>query len=286
MLVSKFGAAPIAGTADECCPSLGAKPPTGKTCAADFTDVKKPACDTALDAFCRTQEADVFYVNGEVQYRRDPNGNIMYRRPNMFTSAVCKNWVSSRLEAATTALESVCSNKRLPIYLDASRTKIGTNADIPECGCVVAKNEAARAGQKWPVECMDKRCTNQGVKTFPMTKTTCNIVDCSVIMSGAQFLGSNMDVSIAQNCSAATKKEEEITGGGDSSAKNAIIGAPENANISQPVGGTVEEAGAPTDASTPLWVWILLAIVLLMIFGGGGYAYYRMNNNNVNAVGY
>lgn len=275
---SRFGAAAssTAGSADECCPSLGAKPPTGKTCAADFTDVKKPACDTALDAFCRSQEADVFYISGEAQYRKDANGNTIYRKPNMFTSPVCKNWVSSRLEAATTALETVCSNKRLPIYLDASRTKLGTNADIPECGCVVAKNEALKAGQKWPVECMDKRCTNQGIKTFPMTKTTCNIVDCSVVMSGAQFLGNNMDVSIAQNCSASSSKSEEP----DPSAKNSIIGAPENAKISQPVGGTVSDPGAATDRSTtPVWVWLALILVVLIVLGGGAYAFTQMKQN-------
>jgi len=261
----KFGATKtIAGSADDCCPSLGAKPPTGKTCDADFSDLKKPACDSALDAYCRAQEADVFFVNGEAVYRKDPNGNIVYRKPNLFTSSVCKNWVGARLESATAALESVCSNKKLPIYLDSSRTKLGTNADIPECGCVVAKNEAAKAGKKWPVECMDRRCTNKGIKTFPMTKTTCNIVDCSVVMSGAQFLGSNMDVSIQQNCSAGLSKTE----GG--SAANSIEGAPENAKISQPEGGTNTNAGAATDRSTPVWVWIVVAIIMILLMAGGG----------------
>ncbi len=264
---SDFTATAVAGTADECCPSLGAKPPTGKTCATEFTDIKKPACDVALESYCRTQEADVFYVGGEVQYRKDANGNTIYRRPNMFTSSVCKNWVQSRLEAATTALESVCSNKKLPIYLDASRTKLGTNADIPECGCVVAKNEALKAGQKWPVECMDKRCTNKGIKTFPMTKTTCNIVDCSVVMSGAQFLGNNMDVSIQQNCSANSSKTEEP----DPSAKNSIVGAPENANISQPTGGTVSDPGAATNASDNTWMIVVFVIIALILIGVGGY---------------
>ncbi len=262
---SDFTATAVAGTADECCPSLGAKPPTGKTCATEFTDIKKPACDVALESYCRTQEADVFYVGGEVQYRKDANGNTIYRRPNMFTSSVCKNWVQSRLEAATTALESVCSNKKLPIYLDASRTKLGTNADIPECGCVVAKNEALKAGQKWPVECMDKRCTNKGIKTFPMTKTTCNIVDCSVVMSGAQFLGNNMDVSIQQNCSASSSKSEEP----DPSAKNSIVGAPENARISQPTGGTVTDPGAEISTGTPAWVYVLAVVLLLVLVGIG-----------------
>jgi hypothetical protein len=270
--VAEVTAASNAGSADECCPSLGAKPPSGKTCAAEFTDVKKPACDTALDAYCRAQEADVFYVNGEAQYRKDAKGNVIYRKPNMFTSSVCKNWVQSRLEAATTALESVCSNKKLPIYLDAARTKLGTNADIPECGCVVAKNEALKAGQKWPVECMDRRCTNQGIKTFPMTKTMCNIVDCSVVMSGAQFLGSNMDVSVQQNCSASASKTEEPASP-DPSAKNSIIGAPENAQISQPVGGTVSDPGAATDRGLPVWVYIVVAIVVFVLIfaGAGGY---------------
>lgn len=268
---SKFSAV-TPGTADECCPSLGAKPPVNKTCATDFTDIKKPACDAALDAFCRTQEADVFYINGEAQYRKDANGNIIYRRPNMFTSSVCKNWVQSRLEAATTALESVCSNKKLPIYLDASRTKLGTNADIPECGCVVAKNEAQKAGQKWPVECMDRRCTNKGIKTFPMTKTTCNIVDCSVVMSGAQFLGNNMDVSIQQNCSANTAKTEEEP---DPSAKNTVVGAPENARISQPKGGTVSDPGAKIDTGTPVWVYVLVIVFLLLALGGGAYFFMK-----------
>ncbi len=258
-----------AGSADDCCPSLGAKPPKGKTCAADFSDLKKPACDSALDAFCRAQEADVFIVDGEAVYRKDPKGNIIYRKPNLFTSSVCKNWVGARLESATAALESVCSNKKLPIYLDSSRTILGTNADIPECGCVVAKNEAAKAGQKWPVECMDRRCTNKGIKTFPMTKTTCNIVDCSVVMSGAQFLGDNMDVSIQQNCSAGLSKSE----GG--SAANSIAGAPSNADISQPNGGTVSDPGAPTNRSTPMWVWIVVAIVVLLAVGGGAYAFTR-----------
>ncbi len=273
--MKKFGSVKsVPASADECCPSLGAKPPTGKTCAADFTDLKKPACDTALDAYCRAQEADVFFVNGEAIYRKDPSGNIIYRKPNLFTSSVCKNWVGARLESATAALESVCSNKKLPIYLDSSRTKLGTNADIPECGCVVAKNEAAKAGQKWPVECMDKRCTNKGVKTFPMSKTTCNIVDCSVVMSGAQFLGSNMDVSIQQNCKAGlSKSEEEGSAASSAAAGNSIVGAPENADISQPEGGTNTDAGAATDRSTPVWVWILVAIVALMIFGGAAYAF-------------
>lgn len=268
MIRQPFSAS-TAGTADDCCPSLGAKPPKGKTCAADFSDLKKPACDSALDAYCRAQEADVFIVDGEAVYRKDPNGNIIYRKPNLFTSSVCKNWVGARLESATAALESVCSNKKLPIYLDSSRTKLGTNADIPECGCVVAKNEAAKAGQKWPVECMDKRCTNKGIKTFPMTKTTCNIVDCSVVMSGAQFLGSNMDVSIQQNCSAGLSKSE----GG--SAGNSIEGAPENAKISQPEGGTNTNAGAATDRSVPVWVWIVVALLVLAAAIGGGFYFSR-----------
>lgn len=258
MTFSNFGAV-ASGSATECCPSLGAKPPTGKTCSADFADLKKPACDAALDAYCRTQEADVFYINGEPQYRKDANGKVIYRKPNMFTSTVCKNWVTARLEAATAALENVCSNTKTPIFLDSSRTKLGLNTDLSECGCVVAKNDAIKAGQKWPVECMDKRCTNKGIKTFPMTKTTCNIVDCSVVMSGAQFLGDNIDVSIQQKCSANSKSPSE----GDNST-NSVQGAPENADISQPNGGTVTDAGAPIDTGTPLWV-IVGAIVFVLI---------------------
>jgi hypothetical protein len=187
------------GTDVECCPTGGKPADSTKTCSSDFTDFSKGKCDTAMDAYCRKFEQDGYLMDGKFIAYKTVDGKPVYKKPNFAVAPLCSQWIETRKANATSTIENVCRSN-VPVYLDTARTKIGLPKDLPECGCITALDEARAAGKKWPVECVDARCTLGGIKTNAMEKTACNIVSCDINMEDVKFLGKNMDVNIQQNC--------------------------------------------------------------------------------------
>jgi hypothetical protein len=199
-LKASFGATKTTpGTADECCPTGGKAANSTKTCSSDFADFSLGKCDTAMDTYCRKFDQDGYFMDGKFVPYKTADGKAVFKKPNFAVAPLCSQWIETRKANATSTIENVCRSN-VPIYLDTARTKIGLPKDLPECGCITALDEARAAGKKWPVECIDARCTLGGIKTNAMEKTACNIVSCDINMEDVKFLGKNMDVNIQQNC--------------------------------------------------------------------------------------
>lgn len=265
-LKSSFGATnkPQAGTDVDCCPTGGKPAESRKTCSSDFLDFSKGKCDTAMDTYCRKFEQDGYFVDGKFIAFKTSDGKTIYKKPNFAVAPLCKQWIETRKPNSTMTIESVCRSN-VPVYLDTARTKVGLPKDLPECGCITAQDEARAAGKKWPVECIDARCTLGGIKTAAMEKTACNIVSCDINMEDVKFLGKNMDVNIQQNCG--------MNPDGSPAAKTSGDSVP---------------TGSGKNSSSPVtiilvFVVLLLVMSLVVVFamkskkavgGGGGGMYY------------
>lgn len=232
------------GTDVECCPTGGKPADSSKTCSSDYTDFSAGKCDTAMDAYCRKFEQDGYLLDGKFIAYKTSDGKTVYKKPNFAVAPLCKQWIEMRKANVTSTIENVC-RANVPVYLDTARTKIGLPKDLPECGCITALDEARAAGKKWPVECVDARCTLGGVKTAAMEKTACNIVSCDINVEDTKFLGDNMDVTFQQNC-----------------------GNPDGTPAAKATGDSVPAGGEKTSSTNKtlfIGVGVLLVLVLILV---------------------
>lgn len=242
-LKKSFGATKTpAGTDVECCPTGGKPADSRKKCSSAYTDFSAGKCDTAMDSYCRKFEQDGYLMDSKFVAYKTSDGKTIYKKPNFAVAPLCKQWIETRKPNVTSTIENVCRSN-VQIYLDTARTKIGLPKDLPECGCITAQDEARAAGKKWPVECIDARCTLGGVKTAAMEKTACNIVSCDINMQDVKFLGKNMDVNIQQNCGM----------------------NPDGSPAANTSGDSVPTSGRKKSPSIAVWVGIVFSMLVLVL---------------------
>lgn len=164
-----------------------------------LSGIDNPTCQDSLKTYCEFFPEDKQFIGGAWKYNYASDGSLAYLKPRLMTNDVCRSWVSSQLGLATPSIENVCRSKK-KFFMDDQRIIEGTAADLDECGCIVATDQAFADGRRYPSECLDNRCTARGWKTYPMTQTKCNIVDCSIVANNNTYMGDYMDITFKQNC--------------------------------------------------------------------------------------
>jgi hypothetical protein len=189
--------------------------------------------DIAMAKYCETQYVSLDYNNNKYVDPDSPTAYI-YDPPFLFTKDACSRWFSKSKQVASVSFEKVCRKTGGRVWLSkvGDTSKLGYNKNLPECGCILAYDEAAEnlkdlpVSDRIPPECMDARCKAEW-KTYSMEKTECNIVDCKIIVSNSKFYGNNQNINMTNKCG----KTDGSTGSGGSASKltknqiGAIVGA-------------------------------------------------------------